>query len=373
MVEGLPGKTARARETHPAFSRDRFESTLEFANFKRGMKALLAVPKSELDELVRKAKAASPRAGNQNAAGRKPKLQKNCPESMESTPTGDNPSEETIDNSPAPSPPKPAIEQTKMAQRAEDITGRQESPTAELKREFKLFECLSLGIQVLLALVGFGALYIYNGQLIVMQGQLNQMKSGSAQTDRLIYAATGIAGSMAESVSKADAAMNASIEAFRIEQRPYLILDGSPHFLNPTLSINPEINVAWRNVGKTPARKVQSFARFMVYRGPHYTGELMRVSELEFEKLTLEAKHTHQEGFDLAPGQQNPFGTKSLDAPLTAEDLPKIANTKEALVVIGLTRYRDHFGRMFQTDFCMYFFGPTNSPWHYCDARNTIR
>jgi hypothetical protein len=71
MAEGLPDKKTGARETHRSFSRDRFESTPEFANFKRGMKALLAVPKAELDALVRKAKAESPRAGNPNAAGRK--------------------------------------------------------------------------------------------------------------------------------------------------------------------------------------------------------------------------------------------------------------------------------------------------------------
>src|SRR5580704_1081970 len=71
MAEGLPNKKTRARETHRAFSRDKFESTPEFANFKRGMKALLAVPKAELDELIRKAKEASPRAGNPHSAGRK--------------------------------------------------------------------------------------------------------------------------------------------------------------------------------------------------------------------------------------------------------------------------------------------------------------
>ena len=75
MVEGLPKGKTGARETHPAFNRDKFESTPEFANFKRGMKALLtlAVPKAELDELIQKAKAESPRAGNPNAPGRKRK------------------------------------------------------------------------------------------------------------------------------------------------------------------------------------------------------------------------------------------------------------------------------------------------------------
>jgi hypothetical protein len=66
------GKT-RARETHPAFSRDRFESTPEFARFKVGIKKLLKVPKALVDARVKAAKDASPRVGNPKAAGRKRK------------------------------------------------------------------------------------------------------------------------------------------------------------------------------------------------------------------------------------------------------------------------------------------------------------
>jgi hypothetical protein len=58
--------------------------------------------------------------------------------------------------------------------------------TNELVREFKWFEILSLVINGALAIIGFFALYVYNGQLTVMRGQLEQMKGGSAQTDRLI-------------------------------------------------------------------------------------------------------------------------------------------------------------------------------------------
>jgi hypothetical protein len=73
MADGLPDKKTGTREAHRVFSRDRFERSPEFAIFKRGMKKLLAVPKAELDELVRESKEASPRAGNPKAAGRKRK------------------------------------------------------------------------------------------------------------------------------------------------------------------------------------------------------------------------------------------------------------------------------------------------------------
>jgi hypothetical protein len=68
-------RDTKARGPGPAqttrFSRKRFESTPEFANFKAGMTQLLSIPKAELDALVKKAKETSPRAGNPKAAGRK--------------------------------------------------------------------------------------------------------------------------------------------------------------------------------------------------------------------------------------------------------------------------------------------------------------
>lgn len=70
------GRTAKAREpgkAHRAFSPKRFESSPEFVNFKGIVRKLLAVPKPELDEMVREAKETSPRVGNPKAAGRKPK------------------------------------------------------------------------------------------------------------------------------------------------------------------------------------------------------------------------------------------------------------------------------------------------------------
>ena len=49
-----------------------FSSTSEFQYFKNVVRKLLAVPKSELDELVNASKENSPRKGNPNAPGRKP-------------------------------------------------------------------------------------------------------------------------------------------------------------------------------------------------------------------------------------------------------------------------------------------------------------
>jgi hypothetical protein len=73
MVEGHKTAGAGAAHLPPTMTAAQFESQPEFERFKGIMRRLLAVPKSELDKKVRRAKKLSPRAGNPNAPGRKPK------------------------------------------------------------------------------------------------------------------------------------------------------------------------------------------------------------------------------------------------------------------------------------------------------------
>jgi len=55
----------------PAPLPNAFDSTPEFQHFKNVMRKLVAVPKAELDALVKAAKEASPRKGDPHAPGRK--------------------------------------------------------------------------------------------------------------------------------------------------------------------------------------------------------------------------------------------------------------------------------------------------------------
>ena len=75
MVEGqIHTETEGARETHPPpLTDEAFIASPEFRRFRIGIKKLLKVPKAELDHRVRTAKERSPRTGNPNAPGRKPK------------------------------------------------------------------------------------------------------------------------------------------------------------------------------------------------------------------------------------------------------------------------------------------------------------
>jgi hypothetical protein len=64
-------KTGPGEENRPPLTPGQFTATQEFRQFKGVMRRLLKVPKDELDERVRTARAASPRAGNPKAPGRK--------------------------------------------------------------------------------------------------------------------------------------------------------------------------------------------------------------------------------------------------------------------------------------------------------------
>lgn len=48
-----------------------FDSTPEFAHFTNVMRKLIAVPKAELDAMVKQASESSPRNGNSHTPGRK--------------------------------------------------------------------------------------------------------------------------------------------------------------------------------------------------------------------------------------------------------------------------------------------------------------
>jgi hypothetical protein len=64
-------ETGAGQAERPPMTATQFEASPEFRAFKKAMRKILKVSKTELDERVRHAKETSPRTGNPNAAGRK--------------------------------------------------------------------------------------------------------------------------------------------------------------------------------------------------------------------------------------------------------------------------------------------------------------
>jgi hypothetical protein len=109
---------------------------------------------------------------------------------MNDEPKGDNPSANSPENPPTPSPANLTVEQTQVAKKTTDVPAGQKEPAMEIsKKEFRVFEIASLGIQVLLAFIGVGALCIYGGQLTVMRGTLAEMKRSGEQSTWQVWKA----------------------------------------------------------------------------------------------------------------------------------------------------------------------------------------
>ncbi len=100
-------------------------------------------------------------------------------------------------------------------------------------------------------------------QLSQMRGQLTQMTSGSAQTERIIAEAHRISDKMGETLKQSKAALDASITASRNEQRAWIVTGNMQH--GP---FDPDRPFAWsfilHNEGKTPAHNVHIFSEIFV-------------------------------------------------------------------------------------------------------------
>lgn len=112
---------------------------------------------------------------------------------MDNKEDSEQPTDTTDRNSPSPVPPETAESPREIPANSKNDPKEDKGTARELAREFRWFEVLSLAVNGVLAVVGIFALIIYNGQLKVMRRQLDQMKDGSTQTDKLIAATEELA------------------------------------------------------------------------------------------------------------------------------------------------------------------------------------
>jgi len=103
------------------------------------------------------------------------------PDDTSSQPPTGNP------ENPSPAQPiPPPIEQGVVRQASHTNTNEKPTNTAELAKDVHWIHYATLWSQIGLGLIGLGALWIYHGQLNVMNGQLEQMRGSGRQTDKLI-------------------------------------------------------------------------------------------------------------------------------------------------------------------------------------------
>jgi hypothetical protein len=174
------------------------------------------------------------------------------------------------------------------------------------------------------------------------------------------------------------AALDATIANARLDQRPYLVLDGSPQFLagQPAADGQPiKANVWIKNIGKAPAIKGQLSVSLLPY---HPTSTVQLVDFLEGtvgklrDNISLRGNpYAKLVRHDIAP-QDRMFSTAQTD-PLTADDAANLKTGNVTLFCIGLISYYDSGGVAYETQFCNLYFGAAPNTWHICDSHNVIQ
>ena len=202
---------------------------------------------------------------------------------------------------------------------------------------------------------------IYQGQLMAMNGQLSQMKSSSAQTDMLIGLYKRQADSMAKQASEAHNLAINSIETDRPWIGPWELTTSAP-----PLSGNPFIlTLTIMNTGRRPAVNVNVRGASHAYdefpTNPEYTiqDEYRRKSNLPTDEMSNEP---------LVPGSRLSTTWK-----LQAFDEALIKMIKErtiTLYVYGQATYKDPLTRVEHETRICYRYVPVSESFDFCSFYN---
>ena len=143
-------------------------------------------------------------------------------------------------------------QKAEMRQSGTGDSKQYQSDTKELAREIHWVEKATMWSQFGLAVIGVIALFIYHAQLLAMQKQLDEMKSGSVETHALAVAAK------IQAIAAASQA-NTLAKTLESSQRPWVAVDASP---GGPLTINrngviARVRVHFVNVGHSPAIQVR--------------------------------------------------------------------------------------------------------------------
>lgn len=286
----------------------------------------------------------------------------------------------------SPQPPlKTTISQAEIPKDPQDKPEADQTTAREMRREFRWFEVISLIVNGSLAVIAVIALCIYNGQLKVMQGQLYQMKGGSAQTDRMIEKADSISKSIGtmvtdnktaleenrkaiqntlkenrmaleSSISQSKAALDASIKASQLDERAWVGMAESAIQFGESYSLS--LDVFFANTGKTPATEVDSSVQFVVF------------------PANRPAVPPENATYSFSP--QGPFAPQlrhsyNITAQLPRDAYEDVLTGKRHLVFFGKIRYRDAFSTSptHHTDWCVTY-TPTTRTTRSCVKGNAM-
>jgi hypothetical protein len=237
--------------------------------------------------------------------------------------------------------------------KAEDRGKNVERATADLD-SIRIGEWWLIAVQVCVLITGIAVCVIYGKQLTVMKSQLDEMKSGSADTHELAVQAKNQADRTKDVADRALLQANATNALAKEAERSADLSEATSHLderawvgpsviglINAPIEANKEIQVGvnFCNSGKTPALNLLGYA----------DGTLVT------SKVTVDfSKFVTPPGLNknvLFPGGCHHFQRRiqALPQPLIED----IEHGASKVIIFGLIRYKDVFRRQHWTHFCM--------------------
>jgi len=205
-------------------------------------------------------------------------------------------------------------------------------------------------------------------------------------TIEMYYANRDAAEAAKSAANTAATALGDSQKSFEVENRPYVIIDGTTYFLkdekgNTTLRT---ANINYKNVGKTPAQDVFIFARYTSIRFrrqkvsqqqfmAEINGAFQAIVDDDSKSKSAEI-YQQLDKADVAPDAPSVFISRDIvGETLSEKDLPEIASGNVTLLYFGRINYRGfERKKAYSTDFCFYFFGKDAKIWHVCPVHNIL-
>ncbi len=204
----------------------------------------------------------------------------------------------------------------------------------------------------------------------------------------LIFFQSKKAAEAAKSAAEtADKSLKDSQRAFEVQNRPYVIIDGTAYFLhdqNQKVKINLA-NISYKNIGKSPAQDVFGLARFTKWRypGEHTQEALLSHVEEAFKPIVedetkISLAYNKLDKVDIAPEAPDLWVTRDLKdtEALSSTDARDLLDVKGNVMLfyVGKIHYAGfEKTKSYTTEFCFFFFGPDTKTWHYCPTHNTIQ
>jgi hypothetical protein len=168
----------------------------------------------------------------------------------------------------------------------------------------------------------------------------------------------------------AGATLRSSQESFEIDQRPYVVAEVPAFFPAgmPSPEVDIKANVTFKNIGRTPAREIVSRTHLFRYRPATERQDaaffVSKFDEMKRQILTrkklLREFSTEQ---DLAPNGTF-YSTNPDQVVVHASEFPDLVKSNFQVFYIGTVSYADSSDRIYETDFCYFYFGQNPVQWH---------